>query len=647
MFLLEVFDFEFHRYGPIENYSFAQYERPALGTGSFTIKCDANIGNIFKLKDERIIWFEDDVAGIIQYVNFSDRESSTLEVKGKLLTEMLNWRYIYPAINAIEQPINRVMEKYVRDNCVSPTDSKRKFNNFEIINSDFEMHKISKMKTGGSIEEAIEELAYAEGFIPLLRYNVGFFPREHKFKFYISKGLDRTKGNKEGNHLVLFSKDLRNIIQSKYTLNSESYRNAALVAGEGDDKGRTTKIVYTDNVEVSGFDRREMFVDARDLQSKGNDDNGNEVKLSPEEYNSLLVQRGNEKLGSQYKVESYEGEVRSDYETTFVYNKDYFLGDKVDIIDDKIGIKLSAMITMVTVTQDDSGYTIEPTFGYNQETIAEKINNLSQSSGGQFISESSPDGKYLPLTGGVLTGGLEIESPNGLKTTGVIQATKNTTHEFGSLENEGGTIVKCSANGAATSLYTAGSSKDRGIYDSTMRTWTIVRNNSDGQVYIYDKDKIGRMLGEANISMGNANIPSSGAVYNALPTINGEKAGSTIYAPVTAGAKGYMPVSGGSGAPGWKSPLSMTALAKDNITVGKQSHKGGTIDIPSDADYEVVAVGGFSITNATTSGVNSSKCFFGKLYTSKTTVTYQINNYHTADAKVKIIVYLIRRPITT
>lgn len=647
MFLLEVFDFEFHRYGPIENYSFAQYERPALGTGSFTIKCDANVGNIFKLKDERIIWFEDDVAGIIQYVNFSDRESSTLEVKGKLLTEMLNWRYLYPAINVIEQPMNMVMEKYVRDNCVSPIDSKRKFNNFEIINSDFEMHKISKMKTGGSIEEAIEELAYAEGFIPLLRYNVGFFPREHKFKFYISKGLDRTKGNEEGNHLVLFSKDLRNIIQSNYTLNSESYRNAALVAGEGEDKGRVTKIVYTDNVEVSGFDRREMFVDARDIQSEGTDDNGNEVKLTTEEYNSLLVQRGNEKLGSQYKVESYEGEVRSDYETTFVYNKDYFLGDKVDIIDDKVGIKLSAMVTMVTVTQDDSGYTIEPTFGYNQETIAEKINNLSQSSGGQFISGSSAVGKYLPLTGGVLTGGLEIESHNGLKTTGAIKAIKNTTHEFGSLEGEEGTIVKCSANGAATSLYTVGSSKNRGIYDFTMDTWTIVRNNSDGQVYIYDKDKVGRMLGEANISIGNVNLPSSGAVYNALPTINGEKAGSTIYAPVTVGAKGHMAVSGGSGAPGWKLPLSITTLTKDNITVGKQSYKTGTIAITADGNYEVVAVGGFQIVNATTSGTHSSKCFFSQLSTSKTTVSYQINNYHTEDAKVKIIIHLIRRPITS
>ena len=138
-------------------------------------------------------------------------------------------------------------------------------------------------------------------------------------------------------------------------------------------------------------------------------------------------------------------------------------------------------------------------------------------------------------------------------------------------------------------------------------------------------------------------------VYYGLCAVNGssQTRATTIYAPTTAGNKGYVPTSGGSGAPAWRVPLSTQSVVGDNITVGKQSYKTGTIDVIADVNYEPVGVCAFQIGNASSSGVNSSKCFFSQLYYSGGQVHYQLNNYHTADAKVKITIYLIRRPKTT
>jgi hypothetical protein len=371
MFMMEVFDINFHRYGFVKNFTFAQYERFNLSVGSFEIDCDGTQENIELLQKDRIVWFEDDIAGIIQYIECKNEESTSLTVKGKLFGVILEWRWIYPTIDKTAT-INKLIEMYVRNNCID-VDEERKFDFLEIKDSDFELEKITKSQTGGSVEEGIEELTSADNCDSMLSFNVGFYPREKKCKFYLSKGMDRTKGNEQGNKIVLFSQDLKNIINSTYTYNSESVRNVALVAGElNEGEPRRTLIVNSDGEKI-GYERRELFVDARDLQSESTDDDGNEIQMTDEEYNATLEQRGNEKLGDCAIVENYSGEVRNDKNTTFIYGRDYFLGDKVDVIDKNINVKLQAIVTSVVVSQDSNGYTVEPSFGFTQPTLIKKL----------------------------------------------------------------------------------------------------------------------------------------------------------------------------------------------------------------------------------------------------------------------------------
>ena len=54
----------------------------------------------------------------------------------------------------------------------------------------------------------------------------------------LSSGTDRRVKNKEGNEAIIFSQSLSNISRTAYTKDSESYKNVAYVAGEGEGTDR-------------------------------------------------------------------------------------------------------------------------------------------------------------------------------------------------------------------------------------------------------------------------------------------------------------------------------------------------------------------------------------------------------------------------
>lgn len=97
-----------------------------------------------------------------------------------------------------------------------------------------------------------------------------------------------------------------------------------------------------------------------DLPSNTLEDS-DDVKLRDVVYSVYLLTRGYEKLAEFGAVTSFEGTVEPN--TTFVYNKDYFLGDLVTV-QNEFGITVEARITEVIEVNDDNGYSVEPKFEY-------------------------------------------------------------------------------------------------------------------------------------------------------------------------------------------------------------------------------------------------------------------------------------------
>lgn len=97
-----------------------------------------------------------------------------------------------------------------------------------------------------------------------------------------------------------------------------------------------------------------------DLPSAAPED-GDTVTLRDVVYDVYLLNRGSEKLAEYGKKTTFEGQVVPD--VTFVYKKDYFLGDIVRI-ENEYGISASARIIEVVEVMDETGYKMEPKFEY-------------------------------------------------------------------------------------------------------------------------------------------------------------------------------------------------------------------------------------------------------------------------------------------
>lgn len=354
---MEIINHKFERLGVINKFNMIQYNPKYSGIGSFELSCALNEENKSLIVEDNILWIEDEYAGVIQYIDKSS--DNEIKAKGKLLSVVLNWRTVIKTYEA-NKLTTGIFEELVRLNFMA--DDERKIEGFTFINNVIDNTAIRYQVTGKSLSDIFQPLSETYD----IGYEVYLNMEEKAFEFTLFRGKDLTIGNKDGNKPVIFSTDFNNILKSEYVSDNNNYRNVAYVAGEGEGENRV--VVEVKQTESAGFFRREIVVDARDIQK------ANSIsRMTDEEYNELLQQRGKEKLSEFRKAESYDAELMSDARTGFVYGKDYFLGDTVSVVDKNLGVILSAKITEVTVTFAEDGYTVEPTFGFGLPTLYDKL----------------------------------------------------------------------------------------------------------------------------------------------------------------------------------------------------------------------------------------------------------------------------------
>lgn len=112
--------------------------------------------------------------------------------------------------------------------------------------------------------------------------------------------------------------------------------------------------------------RRELYIDARDLQSDSDPDN----PLTPEEYIAALTARGQAKLSEHQLVQSFSMTVR-ERGATYVLGEDYQLGDTITAIDETLNVTSDAVVQGVTRSVSRTGESMELTLGYGQPTAYE------------------------------------------------------------------------------------------------------------------------------------------------------------------------------------------------------------------------------------------------------------------------------------
>src|SRR5690606_28690547 len=110
------------------------------------------------------------------------------------------------------------------------------------------------------------------------------------------------------------------------------YKNTVLIAGQGE--GADRKLAVIDN-GFSGFDRRELFVDARDIDQEKEDG----TPVSDDEYENMLIKRGESKLAEHQPIKTFESGIS--VLSNLIYKQDFDLGDKVTIQNNRWGVTLN------------------------------------------------------------------------------------------------------------------------------------------------------------------------------------------------------------------------------------------------------------------------------------------------------------------
>jgi len=356
--IIHVLDKSFNLVGVVDDYISVIWRPAYYEVGDFELYINATSEAVELLKEGYYLVRDTDISvddsGNVTYQKVMINKGLKLETgvesgdyltyTGKELKFLLHQRIVWQQSN-LTGTVENAIRKLVDENAISPTDSNRVIPNLILGATSGLTDTISKQETGGNLDEVIKEICTA--------YNYGWevYIYNSSLVFILYAGVDRSYSQTVRPY-VIFSDDFDNIINSTYERTTENYANCALIGGEGEGTART---FTTLNNSVSGLDRFETFVDARDVSQNV----GTENEIDTDTYITLLQERGLEKLAELAITEGFSGEVLTDI--AFNYGEDFYLGDVVTVTN-KYGISKDVRVLSAIESADDSGVKLIPQF---------------------------------------------------------------------------------------------------------------------------------------------------------------------------------------------------------------------------------------------------------------------------------------------
>lgn len=296
-----------------------------------------------------------------------------IKVTGRSLEYILANRILYTTLKYTNKAISYIMYNMVDVNFISVTDSKRRLPHLQLEEGAYTNNfgpVVTLQRLGKSVKDREDEICenYEYG------YEIYFDAKALKFIFRVLQPVDKTYNS--GVQLpIIFDTETDDVLQSTYNYNAEAEKNVALVVGEAQDstekdiKVRAKVVVGNDT--LAGYQRKEMYIDARDLQSESENDSGSVEEMSQHDYEELLRNRGSVKLSENAVVQTLEASIRY-YGSQYEYDVDYTVGDIVTIVDRDINVMVNASISEVEIAYSDT-YEIRLTIGTGVPTLYSKI----------------------------------------------------------------------------------------------------------------------------------------------------------------------------------------------------------------------------------------------------------------------------------
>lgn len=279
-------------------------------------------------------------------LTFDSDSGVKLKVSGRDLKSILTRRIIWQQ-TTLTGSLQDAIERLLNENLIAPKDASRKIPGVIFKKSTDKAIldlKVDVQFTGDNLYSSIIALCTINK-IGLMSY----LDANNNIVFELRASVNRSY-SQDINPVIEFSKNFDNLISTTYRQVHSIVKNVGLVAGEGEGLERKTVTVGT----TSGLERREMFIDARDITSEVDD-----VVLPIAEYNKLLTARGETHMKDYKEEKDFQGDIETLH--TFEFNKDYFIGDIVQVAFD-YGLESESRVETMVFTSDANGESIYPTF---------------------------------------------------------------------------------------------------------------------------------------------------------------------------------------------------------------------------------------------------------------------------------------------
>ena len=336
---VRIYDASMNFKGLIENQTSVLWNRSYFDTGSFELYCPITDNNRDLLQMGRLVWIRSAAeAGVIESLVMEQTNiKNEITVKGRFLESYMSRRLIRPTYNAQNELVETCMRTILSNVVAIP------------------------LVQLGAVQGFADRVTFQATYKNLLDYeirlakyaNIGFRFRpdftNKTITFELYKGLDRTLQQSDRNR-VIFSQSYGNINEAKYSVNDQLLKTVCYVGGQGEGSARTYVIAGDDT--LTGLERREVYINASDIQDED---------LTESEYEAALLQRGNNELENDVTANSFECVTNAD--GNFVYKTHYDLGDIVTIQKENWNVATNLRLTEITEIYEYGEMKVSPTFG--------------------------------------------------------------------------------------------------------------------------------------------------------------------------------------------------------------------------------------------------------------------------------------------
>lgn len=305
-----------------------------------------------------------DFVGIIDVCDaMLDSNAHTWSIKGYGVDRILSDRIILPpqgsSHDSYSGAAETIMKSLVNRHCINPIttgipgieDAKR---DIPALSIDTDTGAGSTYSFEGRFQRLLDALAEIARGGGDLGFSVDL--EEPSLIFKIATGQDKTGS-------VVFSLGLDNVQRFEFFEDGLEASNCAIIAGQGDEELRSVIARGATGNSPVGMERRELFIDARDLSSI-----------------QALENRADSQLQEKNITRSYTASIRSGARP--MYRADWDLGDIVTVRNNAWGIEQEVRIfeieAMMAPNQD---VLIVPQFARQRIEIKDKIAELVSATG--------------------------------------------------------------------------------------------------------------------------------------------------------------------------------------------------------------------------------------------------------------------------